>query len=268
MGVELIGDASPDGDAEMIALAVETLKTGRVKPFKLTIGHMGFLNAFLRQQVKDDDSLERLKNKLNDHDYVGYRQLVGQLPVAHSAKQRLYDLLSWRGDGDTIVRLSREAASTEERLALEHLRKLWEALEMYGVTPFMTIDFSLVGKMNYYTGVYFEGYADRVGFPLLSGGRYDALLEQFGRPAPAIGFQLKVDRLLEISPPEREKLHHVLIVYDPSERREAIYMAAKWRRKNNRVTMQVSTQLDQKTLEMYEQRYDELIVLRGESDVF
>lgn len=268
MGVELIGDASPDGDAEMIALAVETLKAGQVKPFKLAIGHVGFLHAFLQHQVEDDDFLERLINKLNEHDYVGYRQLVAQLPVSRSAKQRLHDLLSWRGGGDTIVRLLQEATSVEEQAALEHLRQLWEALEMYGVTPFMSIDFSLIGKMNYYTGVYFEGYADRVGFPLLSGGRYDALLQRFGRPAPAIGFQLKVDRLLEISSPERDKLHHVLIIYEPSERREAIYMAAKWRRKNNRVTMQVSTQLDQTTLEVYEQRYDELIVLRGEADAF
>lgn len=266
MGVELIGDASADGDAEMIALAVETLKTGRVKPFKLALGHIGFLNAFLRHQVKDDDILERLKNKLNDHDYVGYRQVVAQLSLSHGAKQRLNDLLSWRGGGGTIVQLLREAASTEERLALEHLHELWKALEMYGMTPFLTIDFSLVGKMNYYTGVYFEGYADRVGFPLLSGGRYDALLQRFGRPAPAIGFQLKLDRLLEISPPIEKQPHHVLIVYEPSERREAIYMAAKWRRKNNRVTMQVSTQLDRETLSTLQKRYDELIVLRGDAD--
>lgn len=266
MGAELIGDASPDGDAEIITLAVETLKTCRVKPFKLAIGHIGFLNAFLRHHVDDDVVLERLKSKLNDHNYVGYRQLVAQLPVTSTSKKSLNDLLLWRGGDELLQQRLHEAVATEEKAALNHLRELWEALEMYGVAPFVTLDFSLVGKMNYYTGVYFEGYAERLGFPLLSGGRYDALLARFGRPSPAIGFQLKVDRLLEISPPEKKRSKHYLVVYEPSERREAIYMAAKWRRKNHRVTMQVSTQLDKAAVKHLRERYDDLVVLRRDAD--
>lgn len=266
MGAELIGDASPDGDAEMIALAIAALKTCYVKPFKLAIGHVGFLNAFLEQHVRDEAVLEQLQSKLNEHDYVGYRQLVEQLPLDGRMRRRLNDLLLSRGGGEMLRERLDEARSPEERAALRHLQELWEALEVYGAAPFVMLDLSLVGKMNYYTGVYFEGYAEHLGFPLLSGGRYDALLAQFGRPAAAVGFQLKLDRVLEVSSLKEEKVKHYLIVYEPSERLEAVHLAAKWRRKQRRVTMQVSTQLDRETVKKLRERYDDVVVLRRETD--
>ena len=82
-------------------------------------------------------------------------------------------------------------------------------LELHGVTEQVMLDLRLMAQRDYYTGVLFEGYADRLGFPICSGGRYDHLLAQFGRPAPATGFALKIDRILEISQwpakPKREK---------------------------------------------------------------
>lgn len=266
MGVELIGDSSPDSDAEMLALAVESLKACSIKPFKIAIGHVGFLKAFLREQVGDEAVIERLKGKLNDYDYVGYRQLVKQLSLTEPVKRRVNALLTWRGGSALLRERLNERHSTEEKAALDHLRKLWDTLEMYGVTPFVTLDLSMIGKMNYYTGVYFEGYAEDHGFPLLSGGRYDALLAQFGRPAAAVGFQLKLDRVLEISPLAEDKKKHLLILYEPSERLEALYMAAKWRRKQRRVTMQVSSQLEEQTVKKLRKRYDNVVVLRRETD--
>lgn len=265
MGVELIGDASPDGDAEMLALAIESLKVCSVEPFQLAIGHVGFLNAFLRHCIGDDKAIEQLKSYLNDYDYVGYREAVAQLSLGGDAKRRLNELLAWRGGKALLQERMAEAASVEEREALDHLRKVWEALDVYGVTPFVTLDLSMIGKMNYYTGIYFEGYAEDHGFPLLSGGRYDALLARFGRSAAAVGFQLKVDRVLDVSPLTEDQKEHVLIVYDPSERFEALRSARKWRQKGRRVTMQVGSELEKADVEKLSERYDEVICVEGGS---
>ena len=43
-----------------------------------------------------------------------------------------------------------------------------------------------------------EGYVPDLGFPLLSGGRYDKLHEQFGQATPAVGFALGLERLMEV----------------------------------------------------------------------
>jgi ATP phosphoribosyltransferase regulatory subunit len=50
--------------------------------------------------------------------------------------------------------------------------------------------------MEYYTGITFKGYTPGLGFSVCSGGRYDDLLGHFGRPRPAVGCALWVDRIL------------------------------------------------------------------------
>jgi ATP phosphoribosyltransferase regulatory subunit len=57
----------------------------------------------------------------------------------------------------------------------------------------LRFDLGLVHQIDYYTGVVFRGYAEGAGAPVLSGGRYDGLVELFGRPAEACGFAVDVD---------------------------------------------------------------------------
>ena len=56
-------------------------------------------------------------------------------------------------------------------------------------------DFGLVRSLGYYTGAVFQVYDPAYGVPIGSGGRYDDLLGRFGRPLPAVGFALNVERL-------------------------------------------------------------------------
>lgn len=100
------------------------------------------------------------------------------------------------------------------------------------------IDLRLIAQRDYYTGILFEGYADKLGFPICSGGRYDHLLEQFGRPAPATGFALKMDRILEVSEMEpKQKSRNVLITYTEREREQAFSKAKKLREQSCYVTL-------------------------------
>jgi ATP phosphoribosyltransferase regulatory subunit len=56
-------------------------------------------------------------------------------------------------------------------------------------------DLGLARDLGYYTGAVFEVYDPALGAPLGGGGRYDDLLGRFGRPLPAVGFALGIDRL-------------------------------------------------------------------------
>jgi ATP phosphoribosyltransferase regulatory subunit HisZ len=56
-------------------------------------------------------------------------------------------------------------------------------------------DLGLVRSLGYYTGAVFQVYDPAYGIPIGSGGRYDELLAQFGRPMPAVGFALNVERV-------------------------------------------------------------------------
>ena len=59
----------------------------------------------------------------------------------------------------------------------------------------MIFDLGLLRDLGYYTGAVFEVYDPALGAPLGGGGRYDDLLGRFGRPLPAVGFALNVERL-------------------------------------------------------------------------
>jgi ATP phosphoribosyltransferase regulatory subunit len=53
-----------------------------------------------------------------------------------------------------------------------------------------------VRGLDYYTGLVFRVFAPGLGFEVGGGGRYDTLLERFGRPLPAVGFMLGLDRVV------------------------------------------------------------------------
>ena len=62
-----------------------------------------------------------------------------------------------------------------------------------GIRDKITIDFGLVNKANYYTGIVFRGYIQGYGMSVLSGGRYDTLIGDFGLNLPATGFAVNIN---------------------------------------------------------------------------
>jgi len=81
--------------------------------------------------------------------------------------------------------------------AIARLENLYEVLKLYGVEEYVSFDLGMLSKYNYYTGVIFKAYTYGVGDAVVKGGRYDNLLNQFGKEASAIGFVIVVDDILE-----------------------------------------------------------------------
>ena len=229
-GVELIGDPSPEADAEVIALAIASLKAAGVHSFKVAVGHVGFLNALFEESLPGQSHVQQeLKDCLLQRDHVGYRHILRSLPLDEGLRDELEDILRLRGGQEVCEQALAMSRSQRARAALQHLCEIWDVLSAYGVQDHVLIDLTMIGDFSYYTGMTFEGYAANLGFPLASGGRYDNLLAQFGRPAPATGFAIKTTRVLEVmeeEPPEREK---TLILYTPDRRAEALAEAEKLR---------------------------------------
>jgi ATP phosphoribosyltransferase regulatory subunit len=84
----------------------------------------------------------------------------------------------------------------EDRLhdVLAGMREVHSLLEP-AVADRIIFDLGLVRSLGYYTGAVFQVYDPAYGVPIGSGGRYDELLGAFGRPLPAVGFALNVERL-------------------------------------------------------------------------
>jgi len=81
------------------------------------------------------------------------------------------------------------------RAALDELGAVTAALAAAGLEPHVAIDLAEVRGLDYYTGLVFRVFAPDLGFEVGAGGRYDALVARFGRPLPAVGFMLGLDRV-------------------------------------------------------------------------
>jgi len=222
-GIELIGDASGDADAEAIALAVFCLRAAGVETFRIAIGHVDFVDGLLEDAIADEGIRNQFRQFLYERDFVGFRQLLATQEIDDEAKDRLEALLRLQGGKRKIAEAYELTRNDKARRAVETVASLWEALEAYGVTDDLLLDFNLIINLNYYTGVVFEGYAADLGSPLLGGGRYDHLLAQFGRPAQATGFAIKMDRLLQVTPAlEGQVVSRVLLCYTEASRKRAL----------------------------------------------
>ncbi|WP_054943387.1 ATP phosphoribosyltransferase regulatory subunit [Paenibacillus ihuae] len=268
-GVELVGDDSPEADAEVVALAISSLQAAGVKSFKIAMGHVGFLDGLFQEAVPGlPEVQEELKNHLLGRDYVAFRDTLRQLELPEAQKSELYGLLRLRGGKEICGQALELSSHPLARTSIEHLCKVWEVLVSYGVSQHVLIDLTMVGDFSYYTGMTFEGYASELGFPVCSGGRYDNLLQQFGRPTPSTGFSLKTNRILDgvSGMPEEEELP-VLIQYDALRRTEGLEEAARLRSEGQIVVTRLAAgpedlktvkRLDSETVEADGEEYGEV----------
>ncbi|WP_449537594.1 ATP phosphoribosyltransferase regulatory subunit [Ferdinandcohnia sp. Marseille-Q9671] len=238
IGIEYIGDTTTSADAEVIALMIASLKQAGLTHFTVPIGHIGYVKALFKEIVGNEARADVLQRYLYEKNYVGYREHVNNLPLSSIDKQRLLSLLQLRGNDSKIAKAKDLVESEEGKNAAEELEMLWRKLEAFGVTENIKIDFNLVSHMSYYTGILFEIYAENVGFLVGNGGRYDRLFDKFDRPAPATGFGIRTDRLLEALdlPQTKPEIH--CVIFSAEQREEAIRFAMKKREQGERVILQ------------------------------
>ncbi|MDQ0244697.1 ATP phosphoribosyltransferase regulatory subunit [Bacillus fengqiuensis] len=239
VGVELIGDGTISGDAEVIALMIHALKRAGLSSFKVAIGHIGYVNALFLEIVGNEERADILRRFLYEKDYVGYRNHVNKLGLSSIDKQRLLQLLSLRGNETKIMEAIDLVENEAGREAARELQQLWAILESYGVTNEIKVDFNLVSHMSYYTGILFEVFAENVGFHIGNGGRYDQLLEKFENTTPATGFGIQLDRLIEaLNGKGYEPQVASCILFSQERLQEALQLAKQKRGAGERVVLQ------------------------------
>lgn len=239
-GVELVGDASAEADAEVVALAIASLQAAGVRKFKIALGHVGFLNGLFHETLEGRaDAQAMLKDCLLNRDHVGYREAIKSLKLTSLVEKELVSILRLRGGNEICEQAKLVTKDPVAQESIHHLCDVWDILKAYGVSEHVVIDLTMIGDFSYYTGMTFEGYAEELGFPVCNGGRYNNLLSQFGRPAPATGFALKTNRILEAISKDGvvQSPRRTLIVYNSAHRVEALQQAQELRARDGGVVV-------------------------------
>ncbi|GAA1381125.1 ATP phosphoribosyltransferase regulatory subunit [Peribacillus frigoritolerans] len=238
IGIECIGNKSISADAEMIALLADALKAAGLQEFKISIGHIGFLQEFFLSILGTEERASILRKFLYEKNYVGYREHVKSLPLSSIDKQRLIEFTSLRGSEGTMGKALGLVENNKGQDSLAELKELSAQLKEFDVEQYVSFDLTLVSHMSYYTGTLFEVYAGQVGSPIGNGGRYDNLLEKFGWNASATGFAIRVDRLAEALGEPIQPVAPECILFSPERRLEAIGFAREKRSEGKSVTIQ------------------------------
>jgi ATP phosphoribosyltransferase regulatory subunit len=197
-GVELVGADTPSADAEVVALSIAALEALALHEFQVNLGQMTFFHALAAGLP--EESLNPIRDAIDHKNHARLTEALAHVTLGKGQRdllQRLPDLIGGPEVLDKARRLSdgltrRAAAHT----ALDRLAEVYRLLQVYGVAERVILDLSEVRGMDYYTGITFRGVAPGLGWPLVSGGRYDTLIGQFGRPMAAVGFGLGIERAL------------------------------------------------------------------------
>lgn len=243
MGVERIGDASVDADAELLAMTVECLLAAGLTEFQISIGQVDYFRSLLTEAGMDEEGEERLRNLVSQKNSFGVEDLVKEQGLSPEISAAFVEIPHMFG---SVEVLEKAKALTKNDCALEavaRLEEIYEILKIYGYEKYVTFDFSMLSKYQYYTGIIFQAYTYGTGEPLVKGGRYDKLLKHFGKDAPSIGFAIVVDNLLlalsrqKIEPEKGEDCE--ILCYNVSEREEAIRKAQELRAQGKNVVLRL-----------------------------
>lgn len=212
MGAELIGDSSVEADAEIISLVIKSLLKTGLQRFQVSIGQVEFFKGLCEEAGLDEETEMDLRACISGKNYFAAQELLEERGVEEPFKSRLLKVADMFGNMFSLSDAKAMVNNARSIAAIERLEKLYELLKAYGVENYISFDFGMLSKYKYYTGVIFKAYTYGVGEAIVKGGRYDKLLNQFGKNAPAIGFCIVIDSILEalsrqkVELPEKEEV--------------------------------------------------------------
>jgi ATP phosphoribosyltransferase regulatory subunit len=184
-GIELVGSPAPEGTAEALTVLCRALDAVGLRDYRIGLGDASLFPALLAGLDVPEDTRALMLRELVERDYVGLEHEAAALGV----RDEVLRVAQLRGGPEVL-----EAPAGPVADACEGLRAV-HALLAPEVAARVIFDLGLLRDLDYYTGAVFEVYDPALGAPIGGGGRYDDLLGKFGRPLPAVGFALGVDRL-------------------------------------------------------------------------
>ncbi len=194
-GVEFLGDVDAYAMGEMLMLAARSLQTIS-ENYQLDVSDMGVVSGVLAGEDIPDEARAELLALIRAKNAHGLCEACRRMGVSEEGARLLRALVTEFGPiGEALPRIERIGLPQACDGALADLRALAALTQVYGLSPRVCLDFSVVNDMGYYTGLIMNGFVEGAPSCVLSGGRYDPLLRRMGRNAQGIGFAVYLDQI-------------------------------------------------------------------------
>ena len=203
LGIELVGTDGAASEVEVVSLLAEVMETLEVPAWRLVFGSVTPLTGLLSNCSPSVEFSAQVLALVHDSDLVSLDELVDATPELKPSAARARHAVPRMHGGveviDAIDALLAEADVPPAERGTAELKALVGALAGLFAEGRASFDFSIINSFDYYTGIIFKGYAEGIAASLASGGRYDAVLANLGRPGlAACGFALSLERLQEV----------------------------------------------------------------------
>ena len=203
-GVELIGSNALRSDLEIVELAASGLSDIGGERFRIELCHIGYFKALIDSLDAPGETKEQIRQCIEQKNYPALGDLLDPFGAARAALALRY-LPRLFGGEEVFEKAYALFDENGARESLDYLRSIYDYLRQLGLEGSVIVDLGLVNQIEYYTGIIFRGYFDGIGEPVLSGGRYDNLISDFGAVLPAVGFAVNADlasAVIEKQPPQ------------------------------------------------------------------
>jgi ATP phosphoribosyltransferase regulatory subunit len=220
-GLECIGNIDIFSECEVIMLAAKSLMSIS-EDCLLDMSHMRFIEGLLENAGVAPEDMGDFLGLFATKNIPAIKALCQKKEMCECYAEKLAALASmYLPIKDALKFIAPLCEGEKMQAAYSELEKIYGVMECYGLTTKLYIDFSVVNDMNYYDGIIFKGFVNGIPDSVLSGGRYDRLMEKFGKRTEAIGFAVYLDKLERFGNDTDGYDIDVLMVYDsdmPAER--------------------------------------------------
>lgn len=215
-GLECIGDVDTYCVCEVLSLAVKSLMTIS-ENCVVDVSDLAILFALYDYIGLSYEARKRMTSLISDKNTHEMKRLCEDMSVSAESTALLEELISYNGTPDEILpRLKAMAERIGAQAEFSEFESVVSSLDEE-LQSKLRIDFSVVSDINYYNGIVFKGFIDKIPDSVLSGGRYDSLMQSMSRKSKAIGFAVYIDMLERFNVKEREFDYAAVLLYSEND---------------------------------------------------
>lgn len=226
-GLESIGNLDLFSECEVLMLAMKSLENIS-QEYLLDLSHMGLLEGLFEESGVQSCDIPEFLSLIGAKNLHGLSLLCSEYGIAENDAQALCELTAmYLPIGEALKKISSLIRGEKMSGAFEELAEIFKIMKLYGLDQKLYMDFSVVNDMNYYDGIIFNGFINNIPDSVLSGGRYDRMMERFGKKTGAIGFAVYLDRLERIGADIDIFDVDYLLLYDDSSTEDIVRTVAE-----------------------------------------
>ncbi len=226
-GLECIGNIDMFSQCEVIMLAQRSLMSIS-EDYLLDMSHMRFVEGLLENAGVASENMDEVLALMGSKNIPAIKAFCTRKGISEEYADKLSRVTSmYLPIKAALEEIAPMTEGKKMQAAYDELTEIHKVMQCYGLTDKLYLDFSVVNDMNYYDGIIFKGFVNRIPDSVLSGGRYDRLMEKFGKKTEAIGFAVYLDKLERFGTEKDGYDIDVMLVYDKDIAAEKIIEAVK-----------------------------------------